>query len=69
MKYDFEASEVLFYVDILCSQHNITRKDIRQLVKLFNEVLELPIDYIELQEVIYNPKIYEEKRLLWKNLK
>lgn len=64
MKYDFEAEEVLFYVDILCSQHNITRKDIRQLVKLFNEVLELPIDYIELQEILYSPTKYDERRLI-----
>jgi hypothetical protein len=62
--YNFEAEELLFYVDILCDQYNITRKDIRQLVKLFNEVLELPIDYIELQEVIYSPTKYEERRLI-----
>lgn len=64
MNYNFEAEEVLFYVDILCSQHNITRKDIRQLTRLFNEVLELPIDYIELQEIIFSPAKYEEKRLI-----
>lgn len=66
--YNIEAEEVLFYVDILCEHHNITRKDIRQLVKLFNEVLELPIDYNELQEIIYNPVGYEEKRLILQNV-
>jgi len=62
--YNIEAEEVLFYVDILCGTHSITRKDIRQLVKLFNEVLELPIDYNELQEIIHDPLGYEERRLI-----
>lgn len=66
---NYDVEEIMFYVDILCSQHSITHKDIRQLVKLFNEVLELPIDYIELQEIIYSPLKFEEKRLIWNNLK
>lgn len=64
MKGNYDVEEIMFYVDILCSQHSITHKDIRQLVKLFNEVLELPIDYIELQEAIHNPTGYEERRLI-----
>ena len=64
--YNYDAEEVLFYVDILCQHHNITRKNIRQLVKLFNEVLELPIDYIELQEIIHSPSTYNEKKQLIK---
>ena len=66
MNYNLEAEEVLFYVDILCEQHSITRKDIRQLVKLFNEVLELPIDYIELQEIVFSPSTYNEKKQMTK---
>lgn len=64
----YEAEELLFYVDILCSQHNLTRKDVRELVKLFNEVLGLPVDYIMLQEVIYNPTAYDDKRLILENV-
>ena len=66
MKGYYDVEEILFYVDILCQHHNITRKDIRQLVKLFNEVLELPIDYIELQEIIHSPSTYNEKKQLIK---
>ena len=63
---NYDVEEIMFYVDILCSQHSITHKDIRQLVKLFNEVLELPIDYIELQEIIFSPSTYNEKKQLTK---
>ena len=66
MKGYYDVEEIMFYVDILCEHHSITRKDIRQLVKLFNEVLELPIDYIELQEIIFSPSTYEEKKQLVK---
>ena len=63
---NYDVEEIMFYVDILCQHHNITRKNIRQLVKLFNEVLELPIDYIELQEIIHSPSTYNEKKQLIK---
>lgn len=66
MKGYYDVEEIMFYVDILCQHHNITRKDIRQLVQLFNEVLELPIDYIELQEIIFSPSTYMEKRQMIK---
>lgn len=66
---NYDVEEIMFYVDILCQHHNITHKDIRQLVKLFNEVLELPIDYIELQEIIYSPLKYEERRLIYNTVK
>ena len=66
MKGYYDVEEIMFYVDILCEHHSITRKDIRQLVKLFNEVLELPIDYIELQEIVFSPSTYEEKKQLVK---
>ena len=63
---NYDVEEIMFYVDILCQHHNITHKDIRQLVKLFYEVLELPIDYIELQEIIHSPSTYNEKKQLIK---
>ena len=63
---NYDVEEIMFYVDILCSQHGITKKDIRQLVKLFNELLELPIDYIELQEIVFSPSTYNEKKQLVK---
>ena len=62
--YRLSRDEILFYTNILCQKNSIEISNIRELIRLFNEEIEIPITETELRLVLENPDTYEELRLI-----
>lgn len=67
MMYKLSSGEILFYCDLLCHKYNLSSLNLKELVRLFNEEIEIPVTETELSIVLENPLVYEETRLIFEN--
>lgn len=64
MMYKLSSGEILFYTDLLCHKYRLDLTNTKELMRLFNEEIEIPLTETELTLVLENPVLYEEMRLI-----